>query len=462
LRDLLRARLTAFGPTPVGALARSLALPAAEIELALIALQSEGYVMQGRFTPGGAEQEWCERHLLARIHRYTLKQLRREIEPIAPRDFQRFLFDWQRLSEGDRARGPEALAGVLAQLEGYEAPAVAWESDLLPARVRDYSISWLDELCTAGRTLWTRLRPNTSDGTARGTSSLRSTPILLLPRRNAPLWTRLSPRTEETPELSSRAQRVADYLDEHGASFFDEIGDGARLLRTELEDVLAELVVRGRVHCDSFAGLRALLVPASKRDGAGSRHRRRRPALFGIQDAGRWALIRAPRAAAPNEDIEHVARALLRRYGMICWRLLEREAQWLPPWRELVRVYQRLEARGEVRGGRFVTGLPGEQFALPEAVAAMRKVRREAKDDQWIAIAATDPANLLGTLLPGDKVARVPGNRVLYRDGVPIAALVAGEVVFIEAMSNDEQQKATRALRGMAASLPGSVNLEPS
>ncbi|HSX63060.1 MAG TPA: DEAD/DEAH box helicase [Tahibacter sp.] len=450
LRELLRARLTSLGPTPAAALAQSLGLPRADVEQALLALQSEGYVMQGRFSPGGTVDEWCERHLLARIHRYTLKQLRREIEPIAPRDFQRFLFDWQRLSDGERVRGPEALAGVLALLEGFEAPAVAWEADLLPARVRDYSISWLDELCTAGRTVWTRLRPSTGDGAARGNTSLRATPILLLPRRHAPVWTRLVPRTDEAPELSSRAQRVADYLDAHGASFFDDIADGARLLRTELEDALAELVVRGRAHCDSFAGLRALLVPASKRDGGGSRLRRRKPALFGIQDAGRWAPIRAPQQSAQAEEIEHVARALLRRYGMICWRLLEREAAWLPPWRELVRVYQRLEARGEIRGGRFVTGIPGEQFALPDAVAAMRKTRRDEKKDRWIAVAATDPANLLGTLLPGDKAARIPGNRVLFRDGLPVAVLVAGDVAFLETLTADEQQAATRLLRGLA------------
>ena len=455
LRELLRARLTSLGPTRADTLAQSLSLPPSDIEAALLALQSEGYVMQGRFSPDGGAEEWCERHLLARIHRYTLKQLRREIEPVSPRDFQRFLFDWQRLSEGERARGPEALAGVLGQLEGFEAPAIAWESDLLPARVRDYSIAWLDELCTAGRTLWTRLRPSTADGAARGNPSLRATPILLLPRRNAPLWTRLALRSDEVPELSSRAQRVADYLDEHGASFFDEIADGARLLRTELEDALAELVVRGRAHCDSFAGLRALLVPASKRNGAGSRLRRRKPALFGIQDAGRWALIRAPRQPAQGSDeIEHVARVLLRRYGVICWRLLEREAAWLPPWRELVRVYQRLEARGEIRGGRFITGIPGEQFALPEAVAAARKSRRRENTDQWVVVAATDPANLLGSLLPGDKVARVPGNRVLYRDGLPVAALVAGEVAFLDMPSDEEQQRAVRVLRGLEASLP--------
>lgn len=461
LRDLLRARLGSLGPTCAGALAQSLGLPLAGVETALLALQGEGYVMQGRFSPDATTQEWCERHLLARIHRYTLKQLRREIEPVSPRDFQRFLFGWQRLSDAERVRGAEALAGVLGQLEGFEAPAVAWEADLLPARVRDYAITWLDELCTAGRTLWTRLRPSAADAAARGNVSLRATPILLLPRRNAALWARLARGADEAPELSSRAQRVADYLDAHGASFFDEIGDGARLLRTELEDALAELVVRGRAHCDSFGGLRALLVPASKRDGAGSRQRRRKPVLFGIQDAGRWAPIRVPAAPAPAaaqpDEIEHVARVLLRRYGVVCWRLLEREAAWLPPWRGLVRVYQRLEARGEIRGGRFIAGLPGEQFALPEAVAALRRVRRDEGDGQWIAVAATDPANLLGSVLPGDKVARIPGQRVLYRDGVPVAVLAAGEVAFLETLTADEQHKATRMLRGLEPATAGAA-----
>ncbi len=449
LRELLRARLTALGPVPVSALARSLALPPADVDLALLALQSEGYVMQGRFSPGAVEEEWCERHLLARIHRYTLKQLRREIEPVEPRDFQRFLFDWQHASEAERVSGPEALASVLAQLEGFEAPAASWEADLLPARVRGYAIHWLDDLCTAGRTLWTRLRPPAGDGGGRGNVSLRATPILLLPRRQAPLWTRLAPAPVDDDDLGSRARRVVDYLGEQGASFFDEISDGAHLLRTELEDALAELVVRGRAHCDSFAGLRALLVPASKRAG-GSRHRRRKP-MFGIQDAGRWALIRAGvpagSTAAQAEAVEHVARVLLRRYGVVCWRLLEREAAWLPPWRELVRVYQRLEARGEIRGGRFITGIPGEQFALPEAVAALRQARRRPPDGKWVVVAATDPANLLGTLLPGEKVARVPGSRVLYRDGLAVAVLAAGEVRFLEPLPLHEQQEAARVLQ---------------
>ncbi|HEY5780422.1 MAG TPA: helicase-related protein, partial [Lysobacter sp.] len=284
LVELLRSRLTGLGPVPARVLVSDMSLPRGDIDMALLHLQGEGYAMQGRFSPGATEDEWCERHLLARIHRYTLKRLRREIEPVEPRDFMRFLFDWQRVSPATRVNGPEALEGVLAQLEGFEAPAAAWETELLPARMVDYSIAWLDDLCTAGRTLWTRLRANSNEGVGRGATSVRATPVVLLPRRNALMWTKLAPMSAADESLSSRAQRVVDYLGEHGASFFDELVTGAHLLRTELEDALAELVAHGRVHCDSYAGLRALLVPASKRPSAQS-HRRRRAALFGIEDA---------------------------------------------------------------------------------------------------------------------------------------------------------------------------------
>lgn len=456
LTELLRSRLTGLGPVSARVLAIDLSLPRGDIDMALLRLQGEGYAMQGRFSPGAAEDEWCERHLLARIHRYTLKRLRREIEPVEPRDFMRFLFDWQRVSPSTRVSGPEALESVLAQLEGFEAPAAAWETELLPARMLDYSITWLDDLCTAGRTLWTRLRATTAESGGRSATSVRATPVVLLPRRNAAMWTRLAPPSAADESLSSRAQRVVDYLAEHGASFFDELVAGAHLLRTELEDALAELVAHGRVHCDSYAGLRALLVPASKRPSA-QPHRRRRAALFGIEDAGRWALIRRPAQAIPApasqgavkpdpDAIEHIARVLLRRYGVVCWRLLEREAGWLPPWRELLRVYHRLEARGEIRGGRFIAGLSGEQFALPEAIGLLRQVRQREPDGAWICLSATDPPNLVGTVLPGDKVARLSGARVLYRDGLPMATLVAGQVELVGKLDADEERTARRLL----------------
>ncbi|MBB3180460.1 DEAD/DEAH box helicase [Variovorax sp. Sphag1AA] len=449
LRELLRSRLTGLGPMTAPALAAQLQLPQARIDAALSALQSEGYVLQGRFTPATETTEWCERHLLARIHRYTLKRLRREIEPVEPRDFARFLFDWQHVAPESRVSGPDALAGILAQLEGYEAPAASWEPELLPARVKDYTPAWLDDLCTAGRTLWTRLRPPALDGRpGGGGASLRSTPVLLLPRRTAALWTGLAPAPVDDAALSSRAQRLAAFLKEHGASFFDEMLHGTRLLGTELEDALSELVVRGRAHCDSFAGLRALLIPPSKRASTHAR-RRRRTSLFGIEDAGRWSLVRQRTTAADevaSGAVEQVARILLRRYGVVCWRVLEREATWLPPWRDLVRAYRRLEARGEIRGGRFIAGVAGEQFALPEAIGLMREVRRRPADGHLICLAATDPANLLGTVVPGPKIARVPGSRVVFRDGVPLATSVAGTVEMLVPLAPSEAQAVARAL----------------
>jgi ATP-dependent Lhr-like helicase len=393
----------------------------------------------------------------------------------------RFLLDWQRVSGDARVSGPEALAGVLSQLEGFEAPAGAWETELLPARVADYSISWLDDLCTAGRVAWTRLRgaATTGDGNGRSAGPVRATPIVLLPRRQLALWTRLTAgQREDEPVLSSRAAKVAEVLREQGASFFVDLVGDAHMLRTELEDALAELVARGRVHCDSFAGLRALLVPQSKRPSNHAR-RGRRAALFGIEDAGRWTLtrrdaapppplagkghggdaaVRGSRQATPSQlptagaasshadAVEHVARTLLRRYGVVCWRLLEREAAWLPPWRELSRVYQRLEARGDIRGGRFVAGLSGEQFALPEAIASLRGVRKRQHDGAMLALSALDPLNLVGTLLPGAKVPRLPGARVVLRDGLPLATLVAGQVEFMAGLTPEDQRSARRLL----------------
>lgn len=461
LVELLRTRLSGLGPVPAMALADSLVVPQLDIDMALMKLEGEGHVMRGRFTPGIQVDEWCERHLLARIHRYTIGQLRREIQPVERHDFMRFLCDWQRVSAGTRTRGPEALAGVLAQLEGFEAPAGAWEADLLPARVEDYSISWLDDLCTAGRFTWARLRNTSPDSVGGRGGTLRATPIALLPRRQLAVWSTLTPPPgEDEPPLSSRAAKVADYLQTHGASFFDELVSGAHLLRTELEDALAELVARGRVHCDSFAGLRALLVPQSRRGSSHSR-RRRRPALTGIEDAGRWTLTRRPTVVEsdprergsgtqkqrPNADaVETIARTLLRRYGVVCWRLLEREAQWLPPWRELLRVYHRLEARGEIRGGRFIAGLSGEQFALPEAIASLRKVRKRAPDGAFLAVSASDPLNLVGTVLPGDKLPRIAGARVLYRDGIALARLVSGEVELLAPLSREDERIARKRL----------------
>jgi ATP-dependent Lhr-like helicase len=401
-------------------------------------------VLRGRFTPGIAEEEWCERHLLARIHRYTVKRLRREIEPVALQDFMRFLFDWQHVSTASQGQGAAVLPAVVGQFEGYPAAASAWDSDILPARIKDYSATWLDELCRSGRLAWTRLTAhNKNAGTA-----LRSTPIVLLPRNRVGLWSGL---TEQTPvsELSPKTQKVHAALSQHGALFFDELIHEAHLLRSELEIALQELVGAGLVNADSFAGLRALITPASKRQSRNSR-RGRGAFIGGMDDAGRWALLRrAPTAPVagnlrpaptPADTLEHIAKTLLRRYGVVFWCLLEREADWLPSWRELLRTFHRLEARGEIRGGRFVSGLAGEQFALPEAIPLLREVRRRPHDGSLVAVCGVDPLNLAGTLLPGAKVPALASNRLVYRDGLPVAAEIAGKPLFW--MELDQQASA--------------------
>lgn len=461
LVDVLRARMTALGPTRVADIAASLGVSVQDVELALIALETDGFVMRGHFstpTGDGVDIEWCERHLLARIHRYTVRRLRREIEPVAPRDFMRFLFDWQRVAPGSQVGGPDALAAVLAQLEGYEAAASAWEGEILPARIAGYEIGWLDALCSAGRVVWARLRGRRAGATERVAGPVRATPIVLLQRRSLDTWLSFGGLAAgANVALSSRAQAVADHLAAHGASFFDELLGGTRLLHVQLEEALSELVASGLLHADSFSGLRALLVPSSKRPSR--RRHGRRTALFGIEDAGRWALVRRRAMAADDrsgqptfdaEAVEQIVSVLLRRYGVICWRLLAHEAEWLPPWRELVRVLHRLEARGEIRGGRFVAGISGEQFALPEAIVALRSVRQRAMDGTWVCVSGADPLNLVGGLLAGEKVPRLAAARVLYRDGVPVAKRVAGEIVLLEGVDAElESEVRTRLLRGV-------------
>src|SRR5262249_33099632 len=385
LREVIRGRLEGLGPATADALAAALGWELKDITAALVSLEAEGFALRGRFSANAAAEEWCERRLLARIHRYTVGRLRAEIQPVAARDFLRFLLSWQRVSPDARMEGADALEILVRQLEGFEAAAGAWETEILPARLADYEPSWLDDQCPSGRIGWARLPPRhpRPNGGERTPPPVRPTPITFLARRHAPLWAALSVTADAVP-CSSKAQAVAELIRQYGASFFDELVEGTGLLRPQVEEALAELVASGLVNSDSFAGLRALLVPADRRTG----RRGRRAALFRMEDAGRWALARrAPSQplTAPAAD-EHVARALLLRYGVVFWRLLEREAPWLPPWRDLLRVYRRLEARGEIRGGRFVAGFSGEQFALPDAIGMLRETRRKAASGDWISL----------------------------------------------------------------------------
>src|SRR5579883_1578452 len=424
LVELLRGRLEGLGPVTAAALAAPLGL---DIAAGLAALEAEGFAMRGRFSAGATEDEWCERRLLARIHRYTIKRLRAEIEPVAARDFLRFLFRWQHVAPESRMEGAKALEAVIEQLEGFGAPAAAWESEILPARIADYARHWLDARCLAGQAAWTRLRSRGGRSDAeRRSAPVRTTPITLSPRRHVSLWRSLLPAEEVKP--SARARAVLDFMTANGASFFDELVQHCGLLRMHVEEALAELVALGLVTSDSFAGLRTLLVPASERRPGG---RRRRRAVHGMEESGRWSPVRPSSPADSTIEqaaIEHVARTLLNRYGVVFWRMLERESPWLPPWRELLRVYRRLESRGEIRGGRFVAGFTGEQFALPEAIGTLREVRRQPHDGEWLVVSGADPLNLAGILTPGPRLAALAGNRLLVQDGVPAAMLSGGEV----------------------------------
>ncbi|MGH6941687.1 Lhr family helicase, partial [Hypericibacter sp.] len=454
LVEILRGRLEGQGPVTPGALAAPLGLEPDEIAAALIALEAEGFAMRGRFTPGVNADEWCARRLLARIHHYTIKRLRAEIEPVAARDFMRFLFAWQHVTADAQMEGPEAVAATVAQLEGFEAPAGAWETEILPSRVSDYEAAWLDDECLAGRVAWARLKPRNGrqNGAERGVSPVRTTPITLLARRHAPFWQALSANGDAAAlQPSGRAQAVVDFIREHGASFFDEVVAGTGLLRPQAEEALAELVALGLVTSDSFGGLRALLVPSDRRKPSAGGRRRRRTIDHGMEEAGRWALARRGKAEANGqpvsaEAVEHAARSLLQRYGVVFWRALEREADWLPPWRELLRVYRRLEARGEIRGGRFVAGFSGEQFALPEAIGLLREIRRKEGAGDWVSLSGADPLNLAGILTPGPKLAALTGNRLLYRDGLPIASLAGGETRFYETLDPATEWQARKAL----------------
>jgi ATP-dependent Lhr-like helicase len=459
LVEILRGRLEGLGPVTPTVLASPLGLQAGEIAAGLAALQTQGFAMCGRFTAGAGDEEWCERRLLARIHHYTIKRLRAEIEPVAARDFLRFLFKWQRVSPDAQVEGPKTLDTVIGQLEGFGAPAGAWESEILPARLADYRPAWLDARCLAGHATWIRLAPR--NGRAAGNDSrptpVRITPITLVARRHAAFWRSLSIQPDPA-RPSPRAQAVVDFMTGNGASFFDELLQNCGLLRSQLEEALAELVALGLVTSDSFDGLRALLVPSSERKPIAGARRRRRTVSSGMEDSGRWSLVRQPPAGGerkPNAGaIEHVARALLGRYGVVFWRMLERESSWLPPWRELLRIYRRLESSGEIRGGRFVAGFTGEQFALPEAIGMLREVRRRPATDEWTAVSGVDPLNLAGILTPGPRLAALAGNRLLYRDGVPAAILSAGEIRFFDELDPATEWFARKALvRGTKRSL---------
>ena len=419
LREVIRSRLEGLGPVTAVRLAEPLGVSTRAVRVALLELEQEGFVVRGRFRDiSEGSEEWCERRLLARIHRYTVKRLRSEVEPVSLADFMRFLLHWQGLTE--RGEGGEASAAVLEQLEGYAMAAGAWESDVLPARIDGYSSEMLDSLCASGRFTWMRLAVASAQG-ERKNAPIRHTPISLVERRNIAHWRSLAPIPDVSlTTLSGSAERVRDWMREKGACFFVDLVQGTGMLRTQVETALGELVNWGMVTSDNFAGLRALVTPQSRRPRFAPR-RGRYNSASPFDAAGRWSLIAPPDVAdADARDFEFLAKVLLRRYGVVFRKLLERESVSIP-WRDLLRVYWRMEARGEIRGGRFVEGVAGEQFALPDALGTLRKIRRSAGAGDLIAVSAVDPVNLAGTLLPGERIAATLNNRILFRNGLTVA-----------------------------------------
>jgi ATP-dependent Lhr-like helicase len=428
-RDEARSRLIrgwseAGGPLSATGLGARLGLRAEDIDRGLRQVESLGFVLRGRFSPAAEEDEFCDRRLLARIHRYTLDRLRREIDPVSQQDFMRFLLRWQHLTPDTKLAGKQGVRQVIARLEGFEAPAGAWERQLLASRLSDYRSSWLDELCLAGEIAWARLTPRKASTTATASAS-RSTPVSLTLRSD--LHTLLAAvRNQQTvaggPKTGAAAE-ILELLQARGALFFDEIVNGTRRLRSDVERGLRELVAWGLVTADGFQGLRQLSGKAAH----SGRRRSSEPNyaaggfFTGSGPAGRWALVPSVvlEPDAYDELAESIARVLLQRYGVVFRDLWARESFSLP-WRDVLRALRRLEARGMVRGGRFVSGPSGEQYALPEAVDALRRVRRTERNGERVWVSAIDPLNLAGVILPGGRIPAQSGKGVLYIDGLPL------------------------------------------
>ena len=478
LRDIVRGRLSGLGPVTASELADELsnadAVSEKSVESALLALQTEGFAMQGHFSPdarGGSKKspvQWCERRLLQRIHRYTIDLHRKSIKPVSLELFTEFLFQRHGLRACETSGSTPVLDGQLQLqecirlLDGAAAPAASWESGIYPARIGNYDPQWLDLLSISGRLAWGRY--SLPSGRLRGGSPIKTTPITMALRSNLDIWQALAGAqtdNHEPIEPGADARRVEQDLESHGASFFDQIQTRTGLLRTQLEQGLAELVSLGRVCSDSYVGLRALLLPEHKKSGG----RRRRKLTFGVEDAGRWSLLetfRQPSGPAPakhrqqawnaldEDQLQRLLDVYLDRWGVICRSLIAREAL-APPWRVLLALLRKQELRGKLRGGRFVAGLQGEQFARTETVDELRKFGREQRPNRHFVLTAADPVNLLHLLMPERSLPRLTRNRVLYRGGVPLAALIAGEISFLGEVAAEDQWKLRQMIVSGAA-----------
>ena len=409
------------GPTTAHELSEILRLPAAAIDRALLRLEASGAILRGRFTESpGSETEWCERRLLARIHRLTIGTLRKQIEPVTQAQFMRWLLRWQHVAPGSQLLAERGTLEALQQLQGFEAPARAWERQILARRVAGYDPKVLDHLCLTGAVGWGRLSPHPATleaVTAEGRRVIPTSvaPITFFVREDADWMIPRRKPGEEAHALSRGASEVMSFLGQRGASFFADIVRGTGRLKAEIETALWELVAAGVITADGFDNLRALIDP-KRRSGQGSGH-----AARPRHSAGRWSLLYFDTPVDHTSALETTCRVLLRRYGVVFREVLTRETI-LPRWRELLIVLRRLEDRGEVRGGRFASGFLGEQFALPVALESLRAMRGLQPDGETITVSSADPLNFAGILVPGERVPATSGRFVAFRDGVAVPA----------------------------------------
>jgi ATP-dependent Lhr-like helicase len=399
---IVRGWMESLGPITAGALSERLALPLEDVRIALAQLESEGLVLQGHYHSQQGEVEWCNRRILARIHRATLGRLRREIEPVTAAQFYNFLLKWQHVASGSQLHGADGVLQIVRQFQGFEIPASAWEAQMLRARIAGYDPADLDELCLAGEVMWARLSPHPALASPeRKIRATRIAPVSLFLREDAD-WLASPAPVSDTKALSHAARDVHAALESRGASFFADLVRATRRLASEVEDALWELTAAGLVTADGFENLRALIDPKRRR-GEG-RGRTKRPR----HSPGRWTLLsRAPQPVDAAERARKFAEQLLLRWGVLFRDLLAREAV-APPWRDLLPVLRRMEAQGEIRGGRFVAGFTGEQFARPEAVDLLRATRRdESSATASVDVPPADPLNLTGIILPGQRVSAI-------------------------------------------------------
>jgi ATP-dependent Lhr-like helicase len=419
----LRGHLELAGIVTADELAAATTLKPRRVTTGLAVLQAQGFVFQGRYRPGATETEWVARRLLARMHTYSRRSRREAVEPATAQDFMRFLLRWQHVAPGCQVAGEPGLVAVLEQLQGFEAAAVSWEADLLAARLRHYDPAWLDRLSHDGDVAWLRLVApprDEPDGPAQGPS--KATPISVVLRSDLG-WLLAAARCGDPyaePTVGATAE-VVEVLRARGACFATELATATRRLPEDVERALWDGVARGLVMSDGFGAIRAR-VDRSRPSRPGGGHRFSRLARVSRptgRSAGRWSLVGVPDGDVDREELaEAVAEQLLTRWGVVFRDLAGRESLGLP-WREVQWALRRLEDRGLVRGGRFVGGFSGEQYALPAAMEQLAAVRKAPRTGERVTIGATDPLNLVGLVVPGETVPAVRTNRVTYVDGLP-------------------------------------------